>query len=99
MTPHIDPLTGIDHPRWVDVQLDQLRAVATTPAASPPPAGSPAPATASSNPAGPPIPPAPGGDPYQKVRDRIEGLKRLRADGTITEAEYTREFEKAISEL
>jgi len=101
VTPHIDPLTGIDHPRWVDVQLDQLRAVASTPPASPPAAGSPAPATASTSPAVAPGSPqtAPGSDPYQRVRDRIEGLKRLRADGAITEEEYTREFEKAISEL
>jgi hypothetical protein len=109
VTPHIDPATGIDHPRWVEVQLDQVRSVAAAPAPKAPsaPEGKPAPsaATPAPAPAGATAATAPAagapaaGDPYQRVRDRIEKLKRLRADGVITEEEYAKEFEKAISEL
>lgn len=46
-------------------------------------------------------PPAPARDDarYLRVRERIEGLKRLRADGALSEEEYRSELDKALSEL
>jgi hypothetical protein len=45
--------------------------------------------------------PAPARDDarYLRVRERIEGLKRLRADGALSEEEYRRELDEALSEL
>ncbi|HVR74038.1 MAG TPA: hypothetical protein VMT52_06885 [Planctomycetota bacterium] len=46
-------------------------------------------------------PPAPARDDarYLRVRERIEGLKRLRDDGALSEEEYRRELDKALAEL
>jgi hypothetical protein len=118
----VEPETGVEYPRWVEVKIDQVASLAAAPAApgTAPPGGSAAPAQtpkpaptvatpasgaphdttpATASTGAPPGQAAPPADPYQRVRERIEKLKRLRADGAITEEEYAKEFEKAISEL
>jgi hypothetical protein len=80
-----------------------------TPPAGAPAATTPAPAVAQeAKPAptasGTAPPPSTGArDPaaearYQRVRERLEGLKRLKADGVLTEEEYRAEYEKALKE-
>jgi hypothetical protein len=67
------------------------RAANETAAAPQPPPGERAPAPA-----------AGGGDAgarYEEVRRKIENLKRLHADGVITDAEYREQFEALMKEL
>jgi len=102
---------GRKFPRWLDVRLADLKSrvapVAAAPAGS---AAAPAPATPppGSNPSAAPAPaaaPAATASPedaearYRRVRERLSTLKRLRADGAITEEEYQKEYSKALSEL
>jgi len=55
----------------------------------------PAAGTAASPPAKPPA----EDEHYQRLRARLETLKRLRSDGVLTEEEYQKAHEKTLSEL
>jgi len=86
--------------RWLDVKLADVKSRVPTPvAASPAPAGQ---APAAGNAAAAPVPAAAPQDSearYRRVRERLETLKRLRADGALTEEEYQKEYSRALSEL
>ena len=101
---------GRKFPRWLDVRVADLKSRVTpvAAAAAPAPAVTPAPAPATGQPsassAGAPAPAATASPEdaearYRRVRERLGALKRLRADGAITEEEYQREYSKALSEL
>jgi hypothetical protein len=101
---------GRKFPRWLDVRLADLKsrvppaaagvAAAPAPAATAPPTG--AAPTATPAPTAGPAPAATAEDAdsrYRRVRERLNTLKRLRADGALTEEEYQKEYAKALSEL
>ena len=94
---HVDAQTGSEHPRWLEVEIASVtkgpppvaaaQAQASTPGAAPPAAQ---PGTGSA--------PAESDEArYQRLRARINDLKRLRAEGAITEEEYTRLLQGAIA--
>lgn len=106
---------GTIYPRWLEVQLTDIAPPPKPAAVTPPPVGTqpaipPAEPPKVSQPAvviQPAVaPPQPGasGDAekearYQRVRDRIEALNRLRKDGVVSEQQYQAEFQKAMAEL
>ena len=98
MALHVDSATGKTFPRWLEINIAAIR----------PPVASQAPPTrpAQSTEAAPA--PAAGKAPeptrsaeeeqrYQRLRERLELLKRLRADGALSEEDYEKEKEKALS--
>ena len=101
---------GRKFPRWLEVRLADLKSRVAPVAAAAGSAAAPPPTTASpgGNPSSEPAPaaaPASMASPedvearYRRVRERLSTLKRLRADGAITEEEYQKEYSKALSEL
>jgi hypothetical protein len=86
------PPTGEKPPQLVVPERPPLDKPAAPPAGAS--ASSPAPQAA----AAPPSTPEEEAR-YQQVKNRLEAIKRLRADGTLTEEEYQKEYEKALSEL
>ena len=105
---------GRKFPRWLDVRLADLKsrvvpvaAGAPAPAVAPAPTQTPPGGQPSAAPAGAPAAATPAAAAsqedaearYRRVRERLSTLKRLRADGAITEEEYQKEYSKALSEL
>ncbi len=83
-------VSGTLHPRWLKARLAEI-----TPTVKSKVAAQPAPATA---------PPNAAKDPekearYQRVRDRLDSLNRLRKDGALAEEQYQIEFQKTMAEL
>jgi hypothetical protein len=71
-----------------------------------PPLGEPPapPAGASAATPAPQAPPAPPSTPeeearYREAKKRLDAIKRLRADGALTEEEYQKEYQKILAEL
>jgi hypothetical protein len=93
---HLDPATWDDYPTWLEVSVKEVQP--TSAGAASDVAVTPPQAVKSESPKGP------AGDPetesrYQRLREYLETLKRLRTDGVLSEEEYQREREKALSSL
>ncbi len=83
-----------------EVKVPERPPLGETPAPSPPPKTSAQPPAPSASQASPAPPSTPEEEArYQEARKRLEAIKRLRADGVLTEEEYQKEYQKIISEL
>jgi hypothetical protein len=91
MALHVDGATGKTFPRWLEIKIAEIR-----PAASPPEAKPQLPAAPAAEKAPEPSRSPEEEERYRRVRARLELLKRLRADGALSEEEYDKEKEKAL---
>ena len=113
---HIDAKSGRRVPRWLVVDLAEVKPPALKPAPRPdapatvvaPGDGTHPGATAATAPAGssearPPPTPAVQAETeegrYARIREKLETLKRLKADGVLTDEQYEEQFEKIMREL
>lgn len=88
-------------PRWFEVSLTEVAAaVPVPPADASPPGEDPGRAAAGEAASGQMASEQKGDDSrYQELRARIETLKKLRADGSLSDAEYERALDRALSEV
>ncbi len=113
---HVDEKTRQRFPRWLVVDLAEVKPLALKPA--PPPearatvvapgtgthvgaaAGT---VTSGSTEAGPPPAPAvqaeTGEERYSRLKEKLETLKRLKAEGVLTDEQYQEQFQKIMSDL
>ena len=85
---------GTQHSAWLEIDLDKVKPGKQP--KEPDPAVSEATAA---HPAAPPAPPAKPEDPYQKLKKKLETIKRLREEGVITQEQYDAQFQSIMSEF
>ena len=92
---HVDAETGQRFPRWLEVRVATLTYTPPGPA----PVAATAPVTGTAPPAPAKEPGATDDTRYSKLKARLKDLKRLKAEGLLTDEEYQAQFEKIMSEL